>query len=166
MDAEIIIIIVAVALSILSGINKNKKKKAAHTGQPYGHSPAQEPDDDPWSTIRRYIEDAQAGEILPVDESGDIRYHGRMGQGQREESDSVENHKAAEPAGESFTKRLNKYAGNKRVKDRHTNHKEHDSGLTTQVTDSLEEREDIMHDFDLTKAVIYSEILRPKYDEF
>lgn len=141
-----IIILVAIGLSIASGINKSRKKTAKPTEKPDLQPEA----DDPWSTIRKYIED--------------VRHENIPGETHMEEAQLTEVREEENP----YTAKLNEYARNKSDAGRRKTSQK--SRVVTPVSDepAVEEQnaKDILEDFDLEKAVIYSEILRPKYEEF
>ncbi|MCC8019024.1 MAG: hypothetical protein LIO85_04540 [Rikenellaceae bacterium] len=163
MDAEIIIILVAVALSILSGINKNKKK--TQSGSP-GMPQELPEEEDPWSAIRKYIEEARS-ENSTADDDDEVSRN-------RAEQRSIRP-EVAEPAPhpeqDAYMASLRDYM-HKKEKD--TGGRETTKKRTTARIQAPKEMpevtpdivsDDVMEDFDLRKAVIYSEILQPKFEE-
>ncbi|MCD8172811.1 MAG: hypothetical protein LUD76_05015 [Alistipes sp.] len=166
MDAEIIIIIVAVVLSILSGINKNKKKTGSgNPGIPQG-VPEEE---DPWATIRKYIEEARTEGNTEEEELDDVSEN-------RAEQRRIRSAQTVEPAmqhpeQDPYMDSLREYMHKKEIETAGREVPKKKSGTRIQAPREMPEvvpdtlADDLMDDFDLRKAIIYSEILKPKYEE-
>ncbi|MCC8035662.1 MAG: hypothetical protein LIO77_07015 [Rikenellaceae bacterium] len=142
MDAELIIILVAVGLSILSGVNKAKKKKAEVGHSSPGQAQPRE-DDDPWATIRKYIEEAQNDDRQPQP---------------AKEANVQVRHIARE-------ENPNTNAARKTLRDKEGKSRNRGREEIDPIPEITMESNDFLEDFDLQKAVIYSEILKPKYED-
>lgn len=167
---DIIFLVAIMAISIISSAAKSKKKKKQTPPPP---SAATDDADDPWASIRKYFEitekedEAEDEEPAPRNLAQETTFHKSIpAQIESEykplESVSVENPKGSSVAQkntasgreETFKAKINPAAGKKYI------------NKSEELQINLAEYDDIgIDDFDLRTAVLYSEILKPKFED-
>lgn len=156
MDFDIIIIIIAVVGSIISSVAKKRNDAKKRSVQPPQQHP-EEPKENPWATIIKEItgiddasEDEDDGYFSYDDAVEDVAapatapsYHNLMDEfNARKEADAVKHPE-------------NKITQNIIAQD----------DISRQAEQDNSSRKSILDDFNLRDAIVYSELLKPKFDE-
>ena len=151
---DLIYLIILIAWAVFAFYRQSQKKKAAARAaqaRPEAPEPEPEPTTRSWEEILFGEEEVMETEPEPMPQEEPERWPGRSARGPV----SLE---------QMYMQRRMESLEDPRVQRRLEEEKK---GLPEEVEDSLEpveEREHLLKDFDLRKAIIYSEILRRPYD--
>lgn len=157
---DLIIVVAIFGISIASSISKAKKQKAQRSKQN-----TEVGDEDPWASIKKYFEEDAEEHAASNEELEDVYA--------QQESDTYKMSKVAPVAAEAeqvaVASPYQAYSGPVHEmgvsEKKEATSKYKSKKLQQVVTDMQDEEKAPIEDFDLRAAIIYSEILKPKFED-